>query len=166
MSSKQIMMGNIPSHIGSKGTVEKYHSESVVMESTPNLTYTENICDSNNEITITEVVLEGDFIAHSFRARSDKRLKENITDITDSLDIINQLNAKKYNFKNSKSKESFGFIAQEMEEILPDLVEKDRNGIRTISYGEIIPILSDAVKTLDRKIQDLEAKTPKRSSSI
>lgn len=154
-TTKQLIMGHIPENTGSLGTFEKYHAESVIMETTPNLIYNQHICD--NEIS-TEVVLEGDFVAHSFRARSDKRLKENIQNIDNSLNIIQQLSAKKYNFKNTKNKESYGFIAQDMEEVLPDLVQKDDAGMRTISYGEIIPILSEAVKTLDEKVRDLEMK--------
>lgn len=153
--SKQIIIGNIKNDTGSKGTIEKYHAESIIIESSNSLTYKDPSQTADGDGA--EVILDGDFIAHTFRARSDARLKENISNIEDSLSIVNKLNAKKYNFK-SKTKESYGFIAQDMETILPDLVEDDVNGIKTISYGEIIPILSEAIKDLNSKVIELDKK--------
>lgn len=152
--SKQLLIGNInegDNDIGSKGTFEKYHSEHVVLESTPRLTIVNFPCES-------DVTLEGKFIATAFHARSDQRLKENIVDIENPLDIVNQIDGKCYNFKNTKTKTSYGFIAQEIEEILPDIVDNDREGLKSISYGEIIPILSNAIKELDKKVNDLTSK--------
>ena len=147
--SKQLLIGNIKikdddSIKGSRGTFEKYHAEHTVFESSPRLTY-------SHHSDFSEVYLDGDFIAHSFRARSDKRLKENISNIDSSLDIVKKLDAKKYNFIN-KTKTSYGFLAQDMEKVLPELVEDDSEGLKSISYGEIIPILSNAIKELSKKI--------------
>ena len=147
MTSKQILIGNCSTE-GSKGTVEKYQSEYTVMESTPRFI----IQHKQNE---SDVTLQGNFVATSFHARSDKRLKENIGNLKNSLDIVKQLDGKEYNFID-RSRKSYGFIAQDIERILPDIVDDDKNGIKSISYGDIIPILSNAIKELTKKIENLE----------
>lgn len=149
--SKQLLIGNISegdNDVGSKGTFEKYHSEHVILESTPRLTIVNNPCES-------DVTLEGKFIATAFHARSDERVKENIYVIKDPLSIVNKIEGKCYNFKHKKDKTSYGFIAQEIEEVLPDIVDDDKEGLKSISYGEIIPILSNAIKELDKKVNEL-----------
>ena len=73
--SKQLLIANV-NQIGSKGTVEKYTNENTIFESTPKLT----IVDIGQT---SEVTLQGTFIATAFHARSDRRLKENIADLTE-----------------------------------------------------------------------------------
>lgn len=148
MTSKQIIIGNCNQE-GSKGTVEKYNSEYTILESTPRFI----IEHKGNE---SDVTLQGNFIATSFHARSDKRLKENIEYLKNSLDIVKQLDGKEYNFKDRSNKKNYGFIAQDIERILPDIVDDDKDGIKSISYGDIIPILSNAIKELNKKIENLE----------
>jgi hypothetical protein len=152
MTSKQIIIGNCESE-GSKGTFEKYHAEYTILESTPRFV----IEHRSNE---SDVTLQGNFVATAFHARSDGRLKENINDLQNSLEIVKKLDGKEYNFKD-RSRKSYGFIAQEIEQILPDIVDNDKNGIKSISYGDIIPILSNAIKELNNKIDLLENKISK-----
>lgn len=154
--TKQIIFGNIEDN-GSKGTVEKYHNEKIVFETTPHLTI-------SNEVTYSNVTLDGSFIAKSFHARSDQRLKENIDVLQNSLSLVKKMDGKQYNFKDNKNKTSYGFIAQEIEQVLPDLVQSDVNGIKSISYGEIIPILTNAIKELNAKIEKLENNHPDRTA--
>jgi len=68
-------------------------------------------------------------LANAFYAQSDKRIKENIVDVEDhqALDLLRQLKPKKYQYKDKVSRgsrEVFGFLAQEVEEILPESVIK------------------------------------------
>jgi len=99
---------------------------------------------------------------------SDKRLKKNILPIDNSLDIINKLNPVSYNW-NSKAKElnptktddkNFGLIAQELEEILPELVHNMYNEekIKGIDYVQLIPFLIKSIQELTNKINKLENK--------
>lgn len=154
--SKQILIANV-NNIGSRGTVEKYVNENTIFESTPKLT----IADVGQT---SDVTLQGTFIATAFHARSDRRLKENVADLKNSLDIVKQLDPKEYNFIDSTNKKSYGFIAQEIEQILPDLVADDANGVKSISYGEIIPILTNAIKELNAKITQLEQNSNEKNT--
>ncbi|MCG3165851.1 MAG: hypothetical protein POELPBGB_01626 [Bacteroidia bacterium] len=111
---------------------------------------------------------------------SDINLKENILEISNPLDIINAINPVKYNFKisdypnlNLASGEHYGFIAQELEGILPSLVSQsthpavyDTAGvevyppieIKGINYIELIPFLTAAIKEQQLQIQDLNSR--------
>ena len=46
-----------------------------------------------------------------------------------------------------------GFVAQEVEKVLPNIVKKDHQGIRSVNYEAIIPVLVEAVKEQKNKIQ-------------
>jgi alpha-tubulin suppressor-like RCC1 family protein len=67
----------------------------------------------------------GQFAAQSFAIYSDKRIKDNITDIDDeaSLDIISKLQPKTFYVKNNPGQKRWGFIADEVQELVPEAIE-------------------------------------------
>ena len=71
------------------------------------------------------------------------------------LHLIKKLIPKSYNFQN-KNKTSFGFIAQEVEKVYPNLVETDNNGIKSLNYSQLIPLLLLQSNELERKIEELK----------
>ena len=92
-----------------------------------------------------------------YNSLSDRNLKENIINIVDGLSIISKINPVEFTWKENNRK-SFGVIAQEIEEILPDLVQMNDEGIKSVSYIQIIPILIQAIKELKEKIEILKGK--------
>lgn len=80
---------------------------------------------------------------------SDRRAKENITPLNMGLSTVMKLNPSSYTYKNH-DKLSYGFIAQEVQEIIPALVEvpQDENAMLSIRYTELIPILTKAIQEL------------------
>ncbi|MDB4414622.1 tail fiber domain-containing protein, partial [bacterium] len=110
-------------------------------------------------------VFENDVIAY---ATSDKRLKENITNIPSALDKLEQINGVTYNWKElSKEEEQkihgnkgqdIGVIAQEIEKILPELVSTRSNGYKAVKYDKIVALLIEAIKELHAKVKVLESK--------
>jgi hypothetical protein len=83
-------------------------------------------------------------------------LKENISPIENALDKILQLNPVTYDRKNNISKNEAGLIAEEVVNILPNIVTKDGNGNpEGINYTKLSVYLIDAVKTLKQEIEDL-----------
>ena len=109
--------------------------------------------------------------ATSWTSLSDRRVKDNIQTIEDGYDTINKMRPVEYRYKNSLFKKSFGFIAQEILEIKPELenisytddekfipfLDDDK---KVLSYDNefIIPNLVSAIKTLIQKVEVLEAK--------
>ncbi len=91
--------------------------------------------------------------AANFNSSSDINLKENIHTVENSLETIQSLRGVSFDWKES-GKKSYGVIAQELEEILPELVSSGE--IKTVNYNGIIGVLIEAVKELKREIEDLK----------
>ena len=108
-----------------------------------------------------EVVGNAD-ISGELTAASDKRLKKNINDINGALAVINELAPKTYNFRVDEypdmdlaDGDKMGFIAQEIEKVLPELVRTGRNvesidgesfNSKSVNYVELIPLLTKAIQ--------------------
>lgn len=104
---------------------------------------------------------------------SDKKLKTNIKSIVTPLDKIKLLNGKKYNRiidstslpkdrevraeKMKWKKDNYGFIAQDVEKVMPELVGYDHiSDTKGINYVGVIPILVEAMKEQQQMIEDLK----------
>lgn len=61
-------------------------------------------------------------------------------------------------------KQEFGFVAQEMKEIFPELVEEGEDGMLAINYNGMIPVLLEGIKDLQAKVEELEAKVRSQES--
>ena len=91
--------------------------------------------------------------ATDFNSTSDINLKENIKTIENSLNTIEQLRGVTFNWKENQ-KPSLGVIAQEVQEILPELVN---NGtIKSVNYNGIIGVLIEAIKELKKEVEELK----------
>ena len=132
--------------------------------------------DDNDDIKLFVrggIQTSGDIIA--FQSISDKRFKENIeplnddVDIVDIVDIVNKLNPVKFKWKDdlfnktNAGKHDIGFIAQEIEELIPCAVsdakiEFTETDYKYIKYERLIPYLVNNIKYLNNKIVELENK--------
>ena len=91
--------------------------------------------------------------AQDFNSLSDVVLKENITTVESALDKVSQLRGVKFDWKES-GLPSYGVIAQELEEVLPELVHG--TDPRTVNYNGIIGVLIEAVKELSAEVERLK----------
>ena len=87
---------------------------------------------------------------------SDRRLKENISPITNALEIINGMNGVYYNFVD-QSKRNVGLIAQEVGDAIPEAVSVNQKGYMTVSYGNLVGLLVEAIKELKEEIEVLKS---------
>jgi hypothetical protein len=96
---------------------------------------------------------------------SDSRFKKDITPIENALTKINQLNGISFNWDkdsrpdlNLDDSNHLGLIAQDVEEILPQVVTtgEDELQTKTITYSDIVPVLIEAIKELSAKNTALE----------
>ena len=98
--------------------------------------------------------------AASFNTVSDYRSKENIEDLTYGLDKILQLKPKIYKLKGHFNDKNLGFIAHEIQEILPEIVEGDKDALdemgnikyQSVNTIELIPILVNAIQEQNKII--------------
>ena len=99
---------------------------------------------------------EGDIVAY---ATSDRRLKENISNIGNAVEKLLQLNGVEYDWKEGfdtihpHSGHDLGVIAQDVEQVIPEAVTTRKNGYMAVKYEKLIPILIEAIKELNDKIK-------------
>ncbi|MBS1534218.1 MAG: tail fiber domain-containing protein [Bacteroidetes bacterium] len=98
-----------------------------------------------------------------FYASSDKKFKKEIKAIDSPLEAIQKLEGKTYLWNRETNKEMnfdaglhSGFIAQELEKVLPHLVATDEKGNKAVNYTELIPYLVEAIKEQQTQINDLK----------
>jgi hypothetical protein len=92
---------------------------------------------------------------------SDSTLKENVKPIHDALSSIQKINAVTYYWKDKKARsenEQIGFLAQEVEQSLPQLVRTDERGEKSVSYTHMVPVLLEAIKEQQVEIDSLKEK--------
>ena len=93
----------------------------------------------------------GDVIAYS-----DIRVKENIKTIDNALDKVKALRGVEYN-KIDNPEKSIGVIAQEIEEVIPEVVREDDQGMKSVAYGNITAVLIEAIKEQQKQIDELKS---------
>ena len=116
-------------------------------------------CDNSGNVTATGNVT----------AYSDARLKTNVNTINDALSICGKLRGVSFDWKES-GKHSIGVIAQEVEEVLPEVVltQKITDGrtddnpnpetkeIKSVDYGKIVGVLINAINELKAEVEELK----------
>lgn len=91
--------------------------------------------------------------AADINSTSDKNLKTNIKTVENSLETIQALRGVSFDWKNT-GKSSYGVIAQELEKILPELVNTGDQ--KSVNYNGLIGVLIEAVKELSNEVNDLK----------
>ena len=101
-------------------------------------------------------VHSGDIIAFF---SSDKRLKDNVTPITNPISKIMKIGG--YTFDWNEKQDTYnghdvGVIAQEVEKVLPEVVETRENGYKAVKYDKMVPLLIEAIKDQQKQIDELK----------
>jgi hypothetical protein len=94
---------------------------------------------------------------------SDERLKENITPIENSLDILKQINGYYFDWKempgvHENEGHDIGVIAQEIDAVLPEIVTTRDNGYMAVKYEKLVALLIQTNKEILNRVEALEAK--------
>lgn len=98
------------------------------------------------------LTVTGNLVGMTVRASSDARLKSEITPYDVSLDT---LQAYKYKLKEHKGY-NIGLIAQEVQKIIPEAVDKDTSGYLSLDYNAIVALLVNKINNLEKRISILE----------
>ncbi len=125
-----------------------------------------------------KLYVNGNMQATSYNALSDERLKQQIYTLSGALETINQLRGVSYYWKKERktvdiSRNTYGFIAQEVEQILPNIITtcsgESVNGIygqKSLNYNSIIPWLVEAVKEITQENTELKQKVSSLEENI
>jgi len=129
----------------------------------------------NGYVQSNNLYMAGNIIAYS----SDKRLKENVKEIDNALDKLSKIRGVYFDWNNVGQEWGFnpetthdvGVIAQEIQEVLPEVVRqapfdydtdtkcsKSGQNYLTVQYDKIVPLLIQAIKELNIKVETLESK--------
>ena len=93
--------------------------------------------------------VDGNVTALSFPTTSDFRLKKDIKDLANSLAKVLQIRGVSFKWKDDLKYDSrvhLGVIAQELERIVPEVVTTGSDGIKRVSYSDLIPLIIEAMK--------------------
>jgi hypothetical protein len=95
---------------------------------------------------------------------SDARYKTNIARLTHALDKIMALRGVEYDWRSNafpqmkfENGTQFGFVAQEIKEVLPEVVSQDAQGYYSIAYSKVIPVLVEAIKDQQKEMNEKNA---------
>lgn len=96
-----------------------------------------------------------DLNAINVNSTSDINEKTDVVTIGNALNSVLQMRGVRFKWKNTGI-DSIGVIAQEMEQILPEVVHTSDTGRKTVSYGNIIGVLIEAIKDQQQQIDELK----------
>lgn len=94
---------------------------------------------------------------------SDERLKQNVSCINkEAMDNLMTLNPIIYEYKYEPHKQHYGVLAQEIEDVFPELVEQKKvfesdNSYKTVNYVELIPIMLAKMQQMQNEINELKS---------
>ena len=108
---------------------------------------------TSTSVSTGNIVSSGIITAQDFDALSDINFKENVTTVNNALLKVDQLRGVKFDWKESGNP-SYGVIAQELEQVLPELVHG--NDPKTVNYNGIIGVLIEAIKELKAEVEELK----------
>ena len=102
------------------------------------------------------VSVTGDMTASgNVTAYSDAKLKTEIHTINDALGIVGKLRGVNYKWL-SNGQSDIGVIAQEVEEVIPEVVKETEDGTKTVDYSRIVSVLINAVNELKAEVEELK----------
>ena len=106
-------------------------------------------------------------------AISDKRWKKDIKPLPDALVKVKKLNGVSYLWRRNEFPEKgfangrqIGFIAQEVEKVLPEVVKTDSKGYKSVAYSNVVPILVEALKKQQELIERQNQAIAKQGQAI
>jgi hypothetical protein len=117
--------------------------------------------------------VNGDIIANSIAGSSDIRFKKNIRPVVKALDKVKALRGVYFNWdqqnfpdKNFGEQDELGFIAQEVEKVVPEIVTKDKTteAYRSVKYDKLVALLVEAIKEQQKQIDSLKIQVKKKNN--
>jgi len=112
----------------------------------------------------------GDIIANSIAGSSDARFKTDVAPIYNPLQKVLALRGVNFNWNTSafpqrmfSDKRTLGFIAQEVEKVLPEIVQTENTaeGYKSVQYDKVVALLVEAIKEQQKQINQLKKQVKK-----
>ncbi|AOX00880.1 hypothetical protein BJP34_16780 [Moorena producens PAL-8-15-08-1] len=120
-------------------------------------------------VTNLKLDVNGQIQAHNLALSSDATLKENVKPLKNGLKKILGLRGVSYQWKDEQKatqETQIGLVAQEVEEVFPELVSTDSQGMKSLSYSKLIAPLIEAIKEQNKKILELAKQVKQQQTKI
>ena len=122
------------------------------------LTKSLGVGTSSPSNTTGRIDASNDIVAYS---SSDIRLKDNIKSIDKALNKVNKIQGIEFDWiekeeVHGNSGHDVGVIAQEIEKVLPEVVDTRDNGYKAVKYEKLVPLLIEAIKDLSKQVDGLK----------
>ncbi len=126
----------------------------------------------NSAQSDVKLEVNGDILAIKVHSSSDRRFKKNISPIQSALDKVMSIEGVTYDFRkedflnrNFPTGKQVGFIAQNVESVLPEVVMTNGDGYKAVDYSKITALLNEAIKEQQAQINQLQERL-ERSSEL
>jgi hypothetical protein len=133
---------------------------------------TSGSCGPGNKQTIL-LDVNGLINAGGALVTSDRRFKKDIEKIPNSLELVRKIQGTKYHFNQEDFPErnfggglQYGFIAQELEQVIPEATVLNSDGYYAVNYTMLIPVLTEAIKEQDKTVTELRNELAELRSQI
>jgi hypothetical protein len=119
----------------------------------------------NGAATPFSIKVNGDVTATSHLTYSDARLKQDVEEVSGALDMVSRMHPVYYNWNNGSEAinpghKEIGFLAQEVESIIPNVVHTKADGefsdLKGVAYDRLVALLVSAVKELKSEVDSLK----------
>lgn len=138
-------------------TIEVIHLASLLSNGLTNISDDGTDITINNNLTVGgTITATGDIVSD---CSSDERLKDNISVILNPIDKIKQIKGVEFDWNNKQSTfkgHDIGVIAQDIEKVLPELVNTRDNGYKAVKYDKLTALLIEAIKQQQEEIEELK----------
>ncbi|MDF1572626.1 MAG: tail fiber domain-containing protein [Bacteroidales bacterium] len=119
------------------------------------------------------LVANGTISVGEVATNSDARFKKNIESLQEALDVITSLEGVTYKWdrdrfpeRNFDDQKHLGFIAQEVESVMPELVSTDSRGYKSVNYQKVSTLLVEAMKEQQQQISERDEKISEMDERI
>ncbi len=117
--------------------------------------------------------VNGDILAMQIHSSSDERFKKNIVKVEGALEKVMAINGVTYDFRieefkdrNFPDSKQLGFIAQNVESVMPEVVKTNGDGFKAVDYAKLTALLNEAIKEQQLQIQDQSMTISKQQAMI
>ena len=102
---------------------------------------------------------DADLYSKTYNIWSSKRFKTNFRPILSPLQKVNAMRGVYFDWTTRDKKNDIGVIAEEVNEVVPEVVAKDAQGLPSaVDYSKLVPVLIEAIKELDAEVKTLKAR--------
>jgi hypothetical protein len=114
--------------------------------------------NSNELMAITTggtLYVQTDVYADAFNSPSSIKYKDNVHPLQGSMDIVNKLQPKTFDWKDGSKKQDAGLIAEQVAELIPNIVSYKDGEVNGLDYSKIVPFLIGAIQDQNKLIENM-----------